>query len=87
MFTQKTMTFDYGGKKYDVADIQEFIDTMNEDGFQFERPTAMDQWLEYGFVKKDVSDGDVIKVLNLKGCNGTEFYVKCENGAEYKLTN
>lgn len=59
--------------------IRDVLDKINFDEYQFDT-TVMDEWYNYGFVKKDVFNGDLFKVNNITECKDGRFNVIGENG-------
>lgn len=48
--------------------------------FEFEDESAMDTWEDYGFIKKDIFNGDLLKVTELISSNDKTFQLLCANG-------
>ena len=73
------------GTLYKANTVSDLVDLMDQDDFNFEQPGAMDNWMNYGFIKKDVSDGDVLKVIGIGNVDGTYFDVMCDNGVTFSV--
>ena len=65
------------GTLYKANTVSDLVDIMDQDDFTFEQPHAMDNWMNYGFVKKDVSDGDVLKVIGIRDVGNTYILMHC----------
>lgn len=48
--------------------------------FIFDEPNAMDNWEKYGFIKKDILDGDIFKIIKLNSVKEHKFNILLENG-------
>jgi ribosomal protein S1 len=64
----------------EMPDAYEIISQLDDKNYQFDEPNAMDNWSNYGFIKKDVSDGDIIKISKLNAINDDKFSLLLENG-------
>jgi hypothetical protein len=49
-------------KTYSIDNIHDLIDDMANGDYIFDNPNAMDNWYDYGFVRKDVSNGDILQI-------------------------
>ena len=41
---------------------------------------VMNNWEKYGFVKKDVFDGDIIRINNVRSVDKNNITLMCDNG-------
>ena len=63
----------------EFTNYNNLIDALKNDDVIYDLPNAMDNWMNYGVVKKDILNGQELKVLELRGCDGVTFGLLCEN--------
>ena len=63
-----------------MKSIYDVIDEITDPNYKFDQPNAMSDWEKFGFIKKDVKDGDIIKILSFDSVDNTKLKLNCENG-------
>lgn len=59
---------------------KEMLEKITFGDFDFGFSEEMSNWDKYGFVKKDVSDGELKKVVSINNCQNGNFDVICDDG-------
>ena len=69
-------------RKYRKEDMYDLITDMNQPGFNFDKTSddVMKKWDQYGFIRKDINDGEVLKVEDVLKANKSKFILECTMG-------
>lgn len=69
-------------------DVDQILKLFKDNEYEFETPNPMDEWMQYGLIRKDIKDGEVLKIIQFRNADRKKelFYVLCENYLEIPLS-